>query len=472
MVFTSGQIQHHGGKAANLVKYAASHRSMESCGLLMEEGCLLTNEVLEAYFDNLYYSGDHYSANNRQRVEMGRLLLAHASHLLIDDLEPFLRYPKQLVARSPEALEALLPHIYPPFRDRPQSERARYAMVASPENFCLLLGTINSASILAVEQAVLANTSSGHDAFESWWDFSLSASSTLFHQPKSLLGVFAASYGIYYPQNVTTAWVKVLAQIIASGNCNAKRDSLIIPLVQSCHIGGDNLDNSSRQLNQKLASWIELLRIVGTDLSLLADNERRIFSQHPIEIRCYSRRVPSLWSVRVVGISTGPDSADWKIHLANPLDEWAADFCNLVHEGPEQVVPGSWVDEKLEAELGLRSKPGKFKTLWTSRRKRKRYLRQIGLSAAAARKILGEEWIHYPEVNKHFRGRAIMERDGTQSEFLVYNYGPQLYSKPEVHAFDLHILQWDSEDNFMRDTTLAEYCSSCYMKSPGTQRNA
>jgi hypothetical protein len=466
MVFTSGQIQSHGGKAANPVKWAVSHWSTESCGLLMEVGCSLTYEILEDHFNSFYW-GNHYPESSRQQVETGRLLLAHASHLLIDDLEAFFRRSTTLAARSPEALGILLSHVYPPLRERPQSERARYAMVASPENFCLLLGTqtIDPASILAVEQAVLANPSAWSCAFLPRWDTSMATSSIILHQPESLLGIFAASYSRDYAPNVTTAWEKVLAQIITSGDCNAKRGSLIIPLLQFDRIG-DNLDNSARRLNQKLASWIELLRTAGADLSFLADNERRIFSRQLIEIRCYSHRYPSLSSVRVVGISTGPDSGDWKVHLANPLDEWAADLWNLVHEGPEQVVPGSWLDEELEAERELRSRNGQFKTLWTSRRKRKRHLRHMGIPASAAREILGEAWIHYPEVNKHFNGRAIMERDGTKSQFLAFNDGQQLRSNPEVDPFDYLILLCDSEGYHTGDMTVGDYYSSCYTNSP------
>jgi hypothetical protein len=94
-----------------------------------------------------------------------------------------------------------------------------------------------------------------------------------------------------------------------------------------------------------MVTWLCLLRGAGADLSVMAESEQRLFAEDSHRVACYSRRWRTTYSVRLFGVTTGPNPQDWKLYIANSLDEWAADFWSLIEEGPEPIVPGAWIDE-------------------------------------------------------------------------------------------------------------------------------
>ena len=51
---------------------------------------------------------------------------------------------------------------------------------------------------------------------------------------------------------------------------------------------------------------------------------------------------------RVIGFDYGPCVDEWRLWVSNPLDEWAADFWDMI-DHPERAIPGAWDDEREES---------------------------------------------------------------------------------------------------------------------------
>ncbi|KAI1209621.1 uncharacterized protein F4807DRAFT_460370 [Annulohypoxylon truncatum] len=93
-----------------------------------------------------------------------------------------------------------------------------------------------------------------------------------------------------------------------------------------------------------LISWLEVLKRAGIDLDVYGYREHEIFvknDQHFFDLRSYFQ--PSFSAFYLVDFKFGPEPEDWEFYWAEPTDEFAGDFWDLI-ENPPLHIPGSWVD--------------------------------------------------------------------------------------------------------------------------------
>lgn len=153
-----------------------------------------------------------------------------------------------------------------------------------------------------------------------------------------------------------------------------------------------------------LRHWLQILFNAGVDLQGYGQLEQALvfrIDRNPLFLD--TQRHPEVRQIRIVGLSVGHTPSDWEIWYDCPFDGWAADFWVLIEPELTVHVPGSWIDEQQESlearEARTRAKRGSFKSLATSRRKRRRYLRFMGISDADARKSLGPLWETMTRLN-------------------------------------------------------------------------
>ncbi|KAF2972023.1 hypothetical protein GQX73_g1509 [Xylaria multiplex] len=109
-------------------------------------------------------------------------------------------------------------------------------------------------------------------------------------------------------------------------------------------------------VSNHLKLWLSKIRSNGYDLKEYGRRENELLANKDLilgscllisrrEAETY-RRYDIAW---LRGYEYGPEPEDWKVLVSFPEKSYAADFWNLVEDGP-QVVPGSWVEDDDGAE--------------------------------------------------------------------------------------------------------------------------
>ncbi|KAI1453100.1 hypothetical protein F4805DRAFT_388003 [Annulohypoxylon moriforme] len=93
-----------------------------------------------------------------------------------------------------------------------------------------------------------------------------------------------------------------------------------------------------------LYPWLKALKIAGVDLNTYGHREHEIFIDDDHYFRApYMGRYRDPIMLHLVGFKFGSEPEDWEFYWAEPTDEFAGDFWNLI-ENPPPSIPGSWVD--------------------------------------------------------------------------------------------------------------------------------
>ena len=164
-------------------------------------------------------------------------------------------------------------------------------------------------------------------------------------------------------------------------------------------------DRFEREAQSACKSWLQLLANAGLDLALYGKCESRLLAANGFQVVWQQDEShPAIRPCRaILGLSYGPTVSDWHLWLDCPYDQWAADFWYMLEQDSTVSVPGAWVDEDEERGIRLRSIPGRFNSLATSRRKRKRYLKVMQMSNDDARVRLGPLWETLAHINGKMR---------------------------------------------------------------------
>ena len=104
-------------------------------------------------------------------------------------------------------------------------------------------------------------------------------------------------------------------------------------------------------LQEGLQCYVTEMLLLGIDLDSLVSSESAKLSLHRLNP---DRRDAVLHTIyddndrpylrfRMLGFQYGPDPMDWHFYLSNPLDEWSAEFWDMI-EHPERRMPGAWND--------------------------------------------------------------------------------------------------------------------------------
>ena len=194
--------------------------------------------------------------------------------------------------------------------------------------------------------------------------------------------------------------------------------------VRSLLLGLDELLLEPLRLHEVLtvclSDWLSILKKVRFDLEAEGRREHARFTcgsmnfslqsalrmwrsrRHP-ELNSYPWSRPGGSNIKIVGFMYGLASSDRKLWFSCPYDEWSGDFWKLVEEGPELRIPGAWIDGDEEEQALKRAETGDSKSLATSQRKRRRYLRMLGWNDKDARINLGPRWKWMIDINRYIK---------------------------------------------------------------------
>jgi hypothetical protein len=320
---------------------------------------------------------------------MARLLISRSNHLLLEnpaDFGPLAGvYGGSVI---PDCLELLLSNVFPPYSERPLPERVKNFFqfgIGIPETYPLWLGhgSLDEECLTVLSEV----------------------------EARTLLGYIANACGRRWTIEGASRWTDLLRTAVKAGAVDRayqSGESVLFSFIRG--LGGSwsydllstNLHWSCLRLNKAVHGWLEVLVDVGIDLAQMGTREYDLFLEHRRELSIRFYRYPELRDVRVVGLSSGQSTDTWRIWLSNPLDGWAGDFWQLVEEGPSLSVPGAWVDDEEENAAELRAEPGQFRSLVTSRRKRRRYLRFMGVTDSQMKESLGSSWEYILSINANF----------------------------------------------------------------------
>ncbi|KAF7509430.1 hypothetical protein GJ744_007993 [Endocarpon pusillum] len=182
--------------------------------------------------------------------------------------------------------------------------------------------------------------------------------------------------------------------------------------------GGWKLRNAHLEVKfvqDALRRWLRELQLAGQDLLRYGELEHEAFREGTsyladlFTFECY----PIQWWKRYINFSFGPQVEDWHFFISWPFDEWAGDFWQSLEVDFQPPMPGSWVEEEAKDNLAEAHEFGahlleakcSFRTLATSRRKRRRYLRWTGMTEKEAAYCLGSSWTGVIEDNRSRAGK-------------------------------------------------------------------
>lgn len=356
-------------------------------------------------------------------AEMARLLLSNSSHLLLEDASPSLcgsrPYAMTTIA---SASSQLLASVFPPYEEQSALDRWKNCWIISKSHFrvCSGVGTcgfpwLGSGGLTTsfVEDLgpygctiMLADIA---DGVAECAQQELRSSYRACLQPDDLELIGCLNLGLQ-------SWHALLEAAVISGvfelanavPCELGMSSSLRRLFSSMVVF-EMLGSELRQTRQLLEIWLQILASAGIDLERYGCLEQTCLSyNNEWTLRCYSERYPELNSIRIAGMSIGGAVSDWRIWFHCPLDEWAADFWALIERESEHLVPGAWIDEREERQATWdaerRSETGAFKSLATSHRKRRRYLRFMRIDDAEASRTLGPVWDNMIRFNTEYGG--------------------------------------------------------------------
>lgn len=175
-----------------------------------------------------------------------------------------------------------------------------------------------------------------------------------------------------------------------------------------------------RSLEEVFHKWLRELELAGQDLLRYGELEHKAFRRSPsrltirLDFECHSGLS---WSRKIINFSFGPQVEDWRFFISWPFDEWAGEFWHMVEDGFRPPMPGSWIKEEHGFGEYLKNAGRWFRSLATSRRKRRRYLRWTHMTEKEAEESLGSCWIGVIEDNRSRAGEGMGECDDELPEW-------------------------------------------------------
>lgn len=96
-----------------------------------------------------------------------------------------------------------------------------------------------------------------------------------------------------------------------------------------------------------LVVWLEVVKLAGIDLDVYGRCEHELFITSTRRFNIIYNPW-EIWGLPfselyLIGFKFGPEPKDWDFYWAEPTDEFAGDFWDMV-ENPPPHIPGSWVD--------------------------------------------------------------------------------------------------------------------------------
>ena len=372
--------------------------------------------------------------------EASRILISNSDDLLIQNPASYLY--RNGPARHEPCLSQLLSAVYPPYRTRPLSERAinldrfvGYQRVGYQVNdsrlFPKLLGC------------------------ESWNSetISLLDTQTCWALLKWIASMLASCYD-------TEGWLDHLRLLVKHGIGPTLVQNVDVPdhcasplcsYVAAATWGWpDSWHGFEQGARSACMSWLQTLADAGLELELYGRSESRLLGTggHQYVWEGGESHPAIELSRPVLALSYGPAVSDWCLWLDCPYDQCAGDFWYMLEHDYTVSVPGEWFDEDEERAIWLRSRPGRFKSLATSRRKRRRYLRVMQMNDDDASVRLGPLWESLAYIN----GKLCT--DDARSE--AWHDWPPLAADVEHPSLDEWGLPQYPE----------EYCSVCDKRIP------
>lgn len=402
--------------------------SFEIVQILLQEGARVSTNTLESL-----YSWRHTAEPAAQTTNLARLLMSCSDHLLIENPDEFCANIWGTPSTIAESVQILLSEVFPPYRSRPISERIQTIWNSGfwcDDTFFVWLGQD------AIDGSCLSVTSQTDD------------------QSQSLLARIARAVGLPFGGDIAKAVsqkAEIIGQTLKAGGVDAAYtcgESILFPYFRVQVFDSGEI---TEQVNFGVRAWLKVLVDAGADLERIAEGERRCF--HTLQIQHYQRRWPEISSVSIVGLRTGHRVEDWQVYFSNPLDEWACDFWHLLEEGLEPLIPGSWIDAQDELAAQMRANPGRFKSLATSRRKRRRYLRLMGLTDDQARENLGPGWDHLLSINTLRRGDVLLT--APDLNWSYHGHWPQLGDPCGNDENDVQV--WPGDNIIWDDYSIKEF---------------
>ena len=367
--------------------------------------------------------------------EASRVLISNSDDLLLQDPASYLY--SEGPARHKPCLSQLFSAVYPPYRTRPLSERAI---------------NLHHAVGYHVNSSELVSTILG---YESWNPETISLLDT--RTCWTLLRFFASTLANCYD---IEEWLDHLRLLVKHGF-----GPMSVQNVDLSHHYGSPLCSyvavaalEARALNQPnswslfeqsarsaCVSWLQHLSNAGLDLEFYGQCESRLLgTDRSQQVRQYCESHPAIeLSQPILALSHGPALSDWHLWLDCAYDQWAGDFWCMLGHNYFPLLPGAWIDEDEERAVQLRSQPGRFKSLATSRRKRRRYLRFMQISDDYACLWLGSFW----ESSAHINGKL---RDYSRYKSNWCNWPPLIAD-----------LEGLSINERVQPAGIVEYCSVC-----------
>ena len=364
--------------------------------------------------------------------EIARVLMSHSEHLLVQDPRRYLfRHGR---AQAASLCGLLLSSVYPPYQTRSLSER---------------ISVLHRLDPYSADDTQLVSLVLGHQYLSG------ELIHTLDHVACwSLLTTIASSCSRGYKIDW---WLNVLSLLVKYGSDRLFDDhaalscpsySPLCSYLQKARHGcwGDSWWTYTRDSMHQCRRWIQLLSDAGLDLELYGRREHYIMiSMRSASLRRQSRTQPVIYLAEpIIGLSYGPLVADWRLWFDCPYDQWAGDFWNNLERVTARPMPGAWVDEDDEERMiQRRNRPGSFKSLATSRRRQRRYLRFMQMNGEDARSRLGPLWDSLADINGKERERGWYNK--YQKDW------PPLFADVERMSFD--------EQDKIQDP--GRYCRPC-----------
>ncbi|GKT44826.1 uncharacterized protein ColSpa_05007 [Colletotrichum spaethianum] len=98
-------------------------------------------------------------------------------------------------------------------------------------------------------------------------------------------------------------------------------------------------------MSRAMFMWLEDARSSGIALDKYGIKERNLYLNNEwLQCRRWFQYRDDQSGPRLVGLTTGPELEDWKLHWDLDEDEFAGDFWEMI-ENPPLRVPGGWIDD-------------------------------------------------------------------------------------------------------------------------------
>ncbi|KAI0881566.1 uncharacterized protein GGS22DRAFT_172473 [Annulohypoxylon maeteangense] len=235
--------------------------------------------------------------------------------------------------------KALLPHQCPSHRNTSLESRIRAATLGlayqgcRPEVIKLILEPEWSSNPQAIRYFTpnLIILSAAHRLYP---PYNIASTPDVFEFTVDLIKL-APDLHITYSSQPRPQWLR-----------STKDTPLMVMIASSVSYYASDSNSRRIELNGPLNLWLKALKLAGIDLNTYGHREHDMFidnDHHFIVEQNPSNVLQSRLLFYLIGFKFGPEPEDWELYWAEPTDELAGDFWDLI-ENPPLHIPGSWVE--------------------------------------------------------------------------------------------------------------------------------